>query len=143
MFHDHERSATTQQDQLSGFKCAAKADLSHFCMTFHISWTETETTQQLQREQLLIICVFADFMQSGLYNVSMDASQFSSAGSYLTGGEDKLIADKIAVVFEHFRLVHLQLVCNLTQPQQVVVYCHPCDSLKKAYTFALVYCMFL
>lgn len=69
-------------------------------------------------------------------------SQVSWWGLYLTCREDKLIAYEIGVVFEYFRLLHLQLLCDLTQPQQVIVYCHPCDSLKRTCAFALMNFMF-
>lgn len=57
---------------------------------------------------------------------------------YLTGGENELVTGQICLITEDFRFLHLKFFCSPQKPEEMIVYRHPCNSLKKNKHFCLV-----
>lgn len=49
---------------------------------------------------------------------------------YLTGREDELVTGQIRLVTEDLGLLHIQILCDLQKPKEMIVYSHSCNSLK-------------
>lgn len=52
---------------------------------------------------------------------------------YLTGGEDELVIGQICLITEDLCFLHVKFLCNPQKPEEMIVYCHSCNSLNNTF----------